>query len=149
MNMVQRRALAALAAGIAMLGVGIPAASASTNAAVTQVIKVETVTTATTYPTPLSFMSTENLVQGKRIVGHDAITCSFASQTATTGQCTGVLWFNRAGAMFISATAGGNGVARGRILDGTGAYQYAHGTVVHISKTSSIGWATLTFSLAH
>jgi len=147
--MVMRRALAALAAGIAVLGVGIPAASASTNAAVTQVIKVETVTTGSTNPTPLSFMSTENLVQGKHLVGHDAITCSFASQTATTAQCVGVLWFNGSGALFISATAGANGVARGRILDGTGAYQYAHGTVYHIATSSSIGWLTVTFSLAH
>jgi len=113
------------------------------------VIKVETVTTSATNPTPLSFMTTENLVQGKRIVGHDAITCSFASQQATTAQCVGVLWFNGVGAMFISATTGANGVARGRILDGTGAYRYAHGTIYHIGKTSSIGWATLTFSLAH
>jgi len=145
-----RRLLTVVVTGIAILGVGVPAASASTASPVIQVIKFTTVDTSTTNPTPTSFTLTETLWQGKKQIGNDAIQCSFASISATTGHCAGVLWFDRTGAMFISFAVGSSNTVHGRIVGGTGAYANAHGTVEHTSSTtnSNIGWATLRFTLA-
>ena len=147
---ITRKLLTVFATGIACLAVGVPAASASTAAPVTQVIKLKTVDTSMTNPTPTSFALTETLWQGKKQIGNDAIQCSFASPSATTGHCAGVLWFDQTGAMFISFTIGSSNTVHGRIVGGTGAYANARGTVMHTSSTtiSGLGWATLKFTLA-
>ena len=145
-----KKLLVSLAAGTVILAVGVPAASASTAAPVTQVIKVKTVNTGNTMPNPTSFGFTETLWQGNKQVGNDAIQCSFASQNARTGQCAGVLWFDRTGSFFISFTVGNSNTVHGRIVGGTGAYANARGTVMHTSSTTNpnIGWGTLKFTLA-
>jgi hypothetical protein len=50
--MITKKLLVSLATGLAVVAVGIPAASASTAAPVTQVIKVKTVNTSNTMPSP-------------------------------------------------------------------------------------------------
>ena len=147
---IRRKLLTVFVTGIAILAVGVPAASASTAAPVTQVIKLKTVDTSMTNPTPTSFALTETLWQGKKQIGNDAIQCSFASPSATTGHCAGVLWFDQTGAMFISFAVGSSNTVHGRIVGGTGAYANARGTVMHTSSTtiSGLGWATLKFTLA-
>src|SRR5579871_3552322 len=126
---ITRKVLVSLATGFAVVVIGIPAASASTAAPVTQVIKVKTVNTGNTMPSPTSFGFTENLWQGGKKVGNDAIQCSFASQQARTGECAGVLWFGRTGSFFISFTVGNSNTVHGQIVGGTGAYATARGTV--------------------
>lgn len=147
---ITRKLLLATAAGIAVLGMGAPAASASTGA-VTQVIKVKTVQTSSTQPTPLSIVFTESLWQGGRWVGHDSVRCVWASPTATTGQCRVSVWFANAGRMFLEFMNTQNSTVHGKIDGGTGAFEHAHGWFVHTSdpSNSNIGWATLWFSLAH
>jgi hypothetical protein len=147
---VTKKLLVSLASGVAVLALSVPAASANTGAPVTQVIKVKTVNTSNTMPSPTSFGFTETLWQGTKKVGNDAIQCSFASQKATTGQCAGVLWFGQTGSFFISFAIGSSNTIHGRIDGGTGAYANARGTVMHTSSTtnSKIGWGTLRFTLA-
>ncbi len=150
--LITRKLLTVFVAGIAILAVGVPVASASTSAAVTQVIKFKTVDTSFTNLTPTSFALTETLWQGKKQIGNDAIQCSFASPSAQTGHCDGILWFNRTGAMLISFAVDNNSnTIHGRIVGGTGAYADARGTVTHTASTTNnnIGWATLKFTLAH
>ena len=147
---ITRKLLAVFVTGMAFLAVGVPAASATTAAPVTQVIKLQTVDTGRTNPTPTSFALTETLWQGKTQIGNDAIQCSFASPSATTGHCAGVLWFDQTGAMFLSFAVTSSNTVHGRIVGGTGAYANARGTVMHTSSTtnSNLGWATLKFTLA-
>jgi len=141
--------LTVLATGVAILAVGIPSASANTATPVTQVIKFKTVDTTRTNPTPTSFALTETLWQGKKQIGNDAIQCSFASPSATTGHCAGVLWFDQTGAMFISFAIGSSNTVHGRIAGGAGTYANASGTVTHTSSTTNpnLGWGTLKFTL--
>jgi hypothetical protein len=147
---ITRKLLTVFATGIAVLAVGVPAASASTSAPATQVIKLTTVDTSRTNPTPTSFALTETLWQGKKQIGNDAIQCAFASLTATIGHCAGVLWFDQTGAMFITFAVTSSNTVHGRIVGGTGAYANARGTVMHTSSTTNpnLGWATLKFTLA-
>ena len=146
---IKRTMLSAFVAGIAVLAVGVPTASASA-ATVSQVIKLRTVDTSFTNLTPTSFAFTETLWQGKKQIGNDAIQCNFATPSSQTGRCSGILWFNKTGSMLISFAVDNNSnTIHGRIMGGTGAYANARGTVEHTQSTvnTSIGWATLTFTL--
>jgi hypothetical protein len=138
-----RRVLSVLAGAALMLGVAVPAASAST-APVTQVIKVKAVQSPGTFH-GMSFSFTETLWQNGNKVGHDAVTCTFPSPTAV-GHCTGVAIFPGAGDLFITATtdATDNG-AHGRVVGGTGVFTNASGKLLVVNKTGgNIEWITFT-----
>lgn len=118
-------------------------ASASAALAAPKSFSVVAVRTSTGKATATASSFTENLLTGKKVVGHDSIACK-ASGSKTT--CTGVFTFKAGGTIKIDSPL----VAQGnddtfKISGGTGPYAGSAGTLklAQISGTQT----KLTFAL--
>jgi hypothetical protein len=146
---IKKRLALALAAGIAAVGFGLPAASASTAAPVTQVIKVKTVQDTTSFiQNQNSYTFIAELWQGKKHVGQVSVTCYFASQTAPTSNCGVDVYFYGTGFIFGRVTSTNGAGAAGSVNGGTGPFANAHGTLTVVPITQGSSWATLRFTTA-
>lgn len=130
-----------VAVGFVVMVVGATAPAALAAPTSFSVVAVRT-TAAKATATASSF--TENLLTGKKVVGHDAIKCKVAGGKTT---CTGVFTFKAGGTITIDSplTSQGNNAATFKISGGTGRYAGSAGTLklAHISGTQT----KLTFSL--
>jgi hypothetical protein len=143
----KRRLLVGLAAGIAAVGLGIPAASATTAAPVTQVIKVKAVSNTTSViQTQNSFTFVAALWQGSKDVGQVTVTCYFTSQTSP-GNCGFAANFYGSGFIFGHVMNNKTGAA-GTVNGGTGSFANARGTILVVGP-GTVSWITLRFTTAH
>jgi hypothetical protein len=143
---VKKKVLAAVATSIAVLGIGIPAASASAAAPVTQVIKVKAVTNpANVVLTPTSYTFLAALWQGKKDVGQVTVTCYFTSQSSP-GNCGVAAYFYGTGFIFANVKTTTSG-AVGSVVGGTGSFAHAQGTILVVGP-GNVSWVTLRFSTA-
>ena len=146
---IKRKLALAVAAGIAVVGVGLPAAAASPAAPVTQVIKVKTVQDTKSYiQSQNSYTFIAGLWQGKKNVGQVTVTCYFASPTAPTSNCGVDIYFYGTGFIFGRVTSTNGNGATGSLNGGTGSFANAHGTLTVVPITQGSSWATLRFTTA-
>jgi hypothetical protein len=139
--------LVALAAGVATLGLAVPAvASASTAGPVTQVIKVTAVqNTKSVIFTKNSYTFIAALWQKSKDVGQVTVTCFFASPTAKTSNCGVDAYFFGTGFLFARVTSTGHG-ASGTINGGTNSFNNARGTINVVDITKRASAVTLRFT---
>jgi hypothetical protein len=118
-------------------------ASASAALAAPKSFSVIAVRTSTGKATSTASSFTENLLTGKKVVGHDSIACKVSGGKTT---CTGVFTFKAGGTLKIDSllTTQGNDAAF-KISGGTGPYAGSAGTLklAPISGTQT----KLTFAL--
>jgi hypothetical protein len=148
MHMISKRSmLVTLAAGIAAVGIGLPAASASTAAPVTQVIKVKAVSdTKSVIQTHNSYTFIAALWQGNKAVGQVTVTCYFTTQSSP-GDCGFAANFYRSGFIFGHVVNTKTGAA-GTVNGGTRSFDNAHGTILVVGP-GNVSWITLRFTTAH
>ena len=102
-------------------------ATASAALAAPKSFSVVAVRTSSSKATATASSFTENLLTGKKVVGHDAVKCKVSGGTTT---CTGVFTFKAGGTITIDGplTAQGNN-ATFKISGGTGPYAGSAGTL--------------------